>query len=94
MRYAKLSAGTLEYAPRAVTVGRTHYNPAPESWLAENGYLPVAETAYPDDGKYYAGSWAERDGQIVREWTEAEGPETPATDTEVLNAMIGVSEDG
>ena len=37
MRYAKLNAGALEYAPRTVTVGRTHYNPAPAAWLAENG---------------------------------------------------------
>lgn len=94
MRYAKLSAGALKYAPRTVTVGQTHYNPTPAAWLAENGYLPVVETAYPGDGKYYAGSWQERDGKIVRVWTEAEEPEAPATDTEVLNAMIGVSEDG
>ena len=90
MRYAKLSAGAPEYAPRAVTAGRTHYNPAPESWLADNGYLPVAETPYPDDGKYYAGSWAERDGQIVRVWTETEPPETPASDTQVLDALLGL----
>ena len=94
MRYAKLSAGALKYAPRTVTVGRTHYSPAPESWLAENGYLPVVETPYPDDGKYYAGSWAERDGQIVRVWTETEGPEATATDTAVLNQLIGVDENG
>ena len=94
MRYAKLNNSALEYAPRTITVGQTHYNPTPESWLSENGYLPVTETAYPSDGKYYVGSWVEQDGQIVRTWTEAEAPETPASDTEVLNAMIGVSEDG
>ena len=90
MRYAKLSAGTLEYAPRTVTIGRTHYNPTPESWLADNGYLPVAETPYPDDWKYYAGSWVERGGQIVRTWTETEPPETPASDTQVLDALLGL----
>ena len=90
MKYAKLNGGALEYAPRAVTAGRTHYNPAPESWLAENGYLPVAETPYPDDGKYYAGSWQERDGQIARVWTETEPPEAPASDTQVLDALLGL----
>ena len=94
IRYAKFVNNNLQYAPRTITIGQTHYNPTPETWLAENGYLPVVETPYPDDGKYYAGSWVEQDGQIVRTWTETEGPETPATDTEVLNAMIGVSEDG
>ena len=94
IRYAKFVNNNLQYAPRTITIGQTHYNPAPESWLADNGYLPVVETPYPDDGKYYAGSWVERDGQIVRMWTEAEGPEATATDTEVLNAMIGVSENG
>lgn len=36
----------------------------------------------------------EQDGQIVRTWTETEPPETPASDTEVLNTMIGVSDNG
>lgn len=94
MRYAKLNAGALEYAPRTVTVGRTHYNPAPAAWLAENGWLPVAETPYPQDGGYYTGSWQERDGQIVRVWTPAEPPELPAGDTQVLNQLIGVDENG
>lgn len=94
MRYAKLNSGTLEYAPSTVTVGQTHYNPTPASWLEEHGYLPVIETAYPQDGKYYVGSWVEQDGNIVRVWMEEEAPETPATDTEVLNAMTGVGENG
>ena len=36
----------------------------------------------------------ERDGQIARVWTPAEPPERPAGDTQVLNQLIGVDENG
>ena len=74
MRYAKLSAGTMEYAPRTITIGQTHYNPTPAFWLTERGYLPVVETIYPNDNRFYVAKWIEQDGQIVRVWIETEPP--------------------
>lgn len=50
-------------------------NPTPASWLAGNGYLPVVETPYPQDGKYCIGSWQEQDGKIVRVWIGLPDPE-------------------
>lgn len=75
MRYGKLTGSVMTYAPRAVTVGQTHYNPAPAEMLTEMGYLPVIDTLYPVDGNYYVSDWQEQDGQIIRRWIEAELPE-------------------
>ena len=74
MRYAKLNSGTLEYAPRTVTVGRTHYNPTPDFYLESNGYLPLVETSYPNDGKYYIASWEQQGNKIIRVWIETDPP--------------------
>lgn len=67
--YGKIINDTLSIAPRAVTVGQTHYNPAPLQWLAENGYKPVRYTDAPEQEGYYAvPSWTETEDEIVQEW--------------------------
>ena len=90
--YAKLiDEHTLDYAPRAVTRGNTHYNPYPVEFLLEDGYKPVIDTPYPDDGKYYEAHWEEQADSIVLVWVETE---PPADDwTEVAEAYReGVNE--
>lgn len=71
MRYGKLTDSVLIYAPRAITVGQTHYNPASAEMLTEMGYLPVENTPMPEikDGYTAVGSWVKGDGKILRKWT-------------------------
>lgn len=83
--YAKLKDGDLEYAPRAVTIGQTHYNPTPVSWLSEHGYKPLRYTDAPEqDGFYAEPSWTETETEIVQEWTLVPVPETDGYTEEEL----------
>ncbi|MBQ2995926.1 MAG: hypothetical protein IJE22_01645 [Oscillibacter sp.] len=73
MKYGKLVDGHLVPAPNPL-LGPIfkHYNPTEEVYR-KFGYLPVVETAPPEEG-YYEPSWAEQEGKIVQVWTEAEPP--------------------
>lgn len=66
---AKLINSELVPAPRAITIGQTHYNPAPVSWLAENGYKPIRYTEAPtEEGKYAVSHWEDTETEIVQTW--------------------------
>lgn len=67
--YAKLINSELVFAPCTVTIGQTHYNPTPISWIQENGYKPVRYTESPtEEGKYAVDHWEETDEEIVQTW--------------------------
>lgn len=69
MKYAKLINSELVFAPRSVTIGQTHYNPTPISWLAENGYKPIHYTEAPtEEGMYAVDHWEETEEEIVQIW--------------------------
>lgn len=75
--HAKFINNTLSFAPRTITIGQTHYNPAPVSWLSENGYKPLRHTDAPEQNGFYAEpSWTETETEIVQEWTLVPVPET------------------
>lgn len=92
MMYGKIINNTLSIAPRSVTIGQTHYNPAPLSWLAENGYKPVRYTDEPEQEGYYAvPSWTETDDEIVQEWNLVQVSESDeATPEEIEEALEGI----
>lgn len=67
--YAKLENSELVYAPRTITIGQTHYNPTPISWIQENGYKPIRYTEAPtEEGKYAVDHWEETETEIVQTW--------------------------
>lgn len=75
--YAKFINSELVFAPRTVTIGQTHYNPTPISWIKENGYKPIRYTDAPEQNGYYAEPrWTETETEIVQEWTLVPVPET------------------
>lgn len=89
--YAKLINSELIFAPCAVTVGQTHYNPPPAVWLAENGYKPVYFTEAPAEEGYYAvPSWTETETGIVQTWTLEPVPDdiSPEEFLEGLEAIL------
>ncbi len=75
--FGKLENHALLIAPKTLTVnGMVHYHPSDELYRAI-GYLPVVQTPCPEslegeEAKYYASTWEEQDGKIVRVWTETE----------------------
>lgn len=73
MKYAKLINGFLEYAPRNKG-SVSNYNKDVNAMLAD-GYLPVEETEYPQDGNNYLSSYTEVEGKIVQSWTLLPTPE-------------------
>ena len=94
--YAKLNDNNLRYAPKSVTVGRTHYNPPPVEWLAENGYLPVEFTPRPEpvEGYTWVSRWEQTETAIVLVWEQVELPEE-ADESDYIGALreLGVSVD-
>ena len=75
--FGKLTDEVLEYAPKNIEVENTWYIPASEEILFQSGYKKIVNTPYPDDGKYYVGSWEVQDGEIVQIWTETTPPSEP-----------------
>ena len=94
--YAKLIDNTLHYAPKAVTIGQTHYNPPPAEWLEDNGYLPVEYTPQPEpvEGYYWQSRWEQTETAIVLVWEQVELPEE-ADESDYIEALreLGVSID-
>ena len=94
MRYGTLVGGQPVPAPNPLrTSSRVIYNPQDALYEAV-GYLPIVDTPMPETAEdaepvYYPSHWKERDGQIVKVWTETEPPaeetETP-TATELTPA--------
>ena len=81
--YATLLDGVVQPAPNPVTLdGMTIFNP-PGTVLSALGYLPVAETAPPEQDEdnpiTYAASWVAQEGQIMQVWTLAEPTEETET---------------
>lgn len=80
MRYGTLVDGQPVPAPNPLRRGlNVIFNPPGEA-CEEAGYLPIVETPHPsadnlEDTAYYAPSWVERGGKIVRVWTQAAPPE-------------------
>lgn len=73
--YAKfINEHNLEYAPRTITRNGTHYNPYPVEMMLADGYKPVIDTPYPDDGGYYNFRYIEETDRIVKEWYEVPAP--------------------
>lgn len=82
--YGKLIDGQIIPAP----------NPIPDL----GGYLPIVYTLMPmelpDDGNHYTATWEERDGKIVRVWTQASqqwayyAAEGRTDKTDTLTALI------
>lgn len=70
MKYGKIVNGNLEIAPKTVTVGKTHYNPTPELYLSENGYLPIveAESISVPTGYYARPTYTMSDGVIIESY--------------------------
>lgn len=67
--FAKLDGQSLVSAPKSVTV---HFNPPPEWWLEQNGYLEVCDAPKPDGGLDFAFEWKVADGKIVKVWSAIE----------------------
>lgn len=69
--YGKLNNGALIPAPNPVVQnGVQIFNPEPAIWAAL-GYLPVQQTAQPEDGRLYDCHFEEENGHLVQRWTEA-----------------------
>lgn len=69
IKYAKiLDNGALEYAPRD-KAGVSNWGLNEELVLAD-GYLPIEDSKYPEDGKAYTTSYKEKDGVITTIYTE------------------------
>ena len=96
MKYGTLIDDNLIIAPNPLHVkGFYIYNPADEQYVAA-GYLPIVETPYPEviegeEPKYHAASWEEKDGHIVRIWTETDPPE-PIPVKPTLEERVGAVE--
>ena len=91
--YAKIVNDNLSYAPKAVTIGQTHYNPPPTEWLEDNGYLPVEYTPQPEpvEGYYWQSRWEQTETAIVLVWDKVPVPEeATAEDYEAALAEVGV----
>ena len=77
--YGKLIDGNIVPAPNPLHINRGMvYNPSAYLY-ASVGYKPIVDTPMPataEDAEpvYYTSHWEERDGQIVRVWTETEPP--------------------
>lgn len=91
MTYAKLINSELVIAPSSITIGRTHYNPTPLSYLVDNGYKPIRYTDAPSDERFNAVShWREDEDEIVQEWELVEKDENEEiSDEEALAILFG-----
>ena len=76
--FGQLNGQAITYAPKNLEVNNTWYIPClDENLYIEAGYMKIINTPYPDDGKYYIGSWEIQEGQIVKVWTEITPPPEP-----------------
>lgn len=69
-KYVKIIAdgAGLDYAPQNKGAVSNWINDT--AAVLADGYLPLAETPEPQDGKRYARRYEEQNGQIVAVWTE------------------------
>lgn len=89
MRYAKLIAGEISFAPRKLRSGDTVvYNP-PVALLLEQGYKPVRFTEAPgaEEGFRPVSGWTESETEILQTWTME--PEDEISDNEALEILLG-----
>jgi hypothetical protein len=99
MKYAKLTGGVLDYAKHWLETEKgIVINPKAEAYLAA-GYKPVIEEA--GVGERAVVYYEETETEIRRKWRvelfepAAEETETTLEDlSEVINAILGVSENG
>ena len=86
--YAKIMNDNLSYAPKAVTIGQTHYNPPPAEWLVDNAYLPVTFTPQPEpvEGYTWVSRWEQTETAIVLVWDKVPVPEE-ATEADFEEAL-------
>lgn len=88
--YGKLVNGKLEKAPdMCEEKNGTQHIPPGKDWLKENGYLEIVYTPAPEpkeDYVYIAG-WEEKDGKIIRTWTEEHIEPTPDPIDAILETL-------
>ena len=86
MKYGLLNKNNeLIAAPKKLHIkDRFHYNPSEETLLSE-GYFPIQETDYPDDGNAYRKDYELKDWYILQTWILLEEAELEAkTEAELL----------
>ena len=91
MRYAKLTDGVIDFAPRKIKHDNSiTYNP-PVEMLIERGYKPLIETECPEaeEGYHYELSYEDEGEQIVYVWTLTEDE---ITAEEILDILTGDAE--
>ncbi len=95
MRYGTLVNGSPVDAPNPLVAGGMMIHNPTDAQYEAAGYLPIIDTPAPEreegDETYYAASWNEVDGQIVRVWTETEPP-TPEPVAPTLEERLMTAE--
>ncbi len=93
--YGKLENGNLIPAPKTISIyGQVHYHPS-DILYRQCGFLPIEETPYPEvdeeNPKYYAETYVEQDGKIVKVWIETELPEPIPQESTVEDKIAELS---
>lgn len=87
-RYGKINNNEIEYAPNPLRFdGKDVFTTDPAVFLSQ-GYKPIAEEPYPDDGKTYRQITTETETEIVLGWEEYEPDEID--DSELLDRISEV----
>lgn len=95
MRYAKLINNFPVYAPNPILIDGVYIGNPPGSVYEDQGYKPVVYSDPPSDppaGYYWAETWTEEDGQIVRVWEQVELPPEEPSAEELLEIILGGEE--
>lgn len=81
MRFAKLTEGSLFYAPYPLTIDGRHVFTDDAPLHLSMGYKEVVLTDEPEtvEGYYNTFDWVETDTQIVQVWRQEETPVEPET---------------
>lgn len=90
MKYGKLVENNIVFAPKAITLERVYYNPAPLSWLQKNGFKEVVYSKRPPykEGCYYEMQWLETEKQIIQKWIKRKEPEPEPTVTDMVESIV------